>query len=237
MTEGNPDPVLIQVASQGTLSVLAIFGLIYRFLTEANEVDKASALHRRAIVIIDELDAHLHPSWQQRIAGLLRKNFPNVQFIISAHSPLLVAGCGIGEVSVMRKKDSRFEIETIEDRDFVGAKAEDIYNQVFGINDGEDEIFLEHSRLAAKNHDNRPKIAELRAKDQLTSEEELELRQLQNQQVFMRRALVVEEERAQEADKWASLETECSMLRNQVRNLQDELQKSITETTAQETRR
>ena len=47
-------------------------------------------LAAEAIVMIDELDLHLHPQWQQRIAGDLLKAFPNSQFIVSTHSPYIV---------------------------------------------------------------------------------------------------------------------------------------------------
>ncbi len=43
------------------------------------------------IVIIDEIDAHLHPKWQWRILGALREVFPKVQFIIATHSPIVIA--------------------------------------------------------------------------------------------------------------------------------------------------
>ena len=44
------------------------------------------------IVIIDELEQHLHPKWQQEILGVLQNRFPNLQFLISTHSPLLAMG-------------------------------------------------------------------------------------------------------------------------------------------------
>lgn len=47
-------------------------------------------LASEAIVMIDELDLHLHPQWQQRIAGDLLRAFPNAQFIVSTHSPYIV---------------------------------------------------------------------------------------------------------------------------------------------------
>jgi len=47
-------------------------------------------LDAEAIVMIDELDLHLHPRWQQRITGDLLRAFPNTQFIISTHSPYIV---------------------------------------------------------------------------------------------------------------------------------------------------
>ncbi len=94
-------PLLIQHASQGTLSVVTIFGLIHSFLQDvaaaagmSKRYDRTKVLHQEAIVVIDEVDAHLHPAWQQKIRRLLTDKFPNVQFIVSAHSPLIVAGCG-----------------------------------------------------------------------------------------------------------------------------------------------
>lgn len=222
LTEGNAEPVHIQAASQGTLSVLAVFGLVYRHLEHLASYDKstATAVHlRRTIVIIDELDAHLHPSWQQRIGALLRNEFPNVQFIISAHSPLLVAGAGRGETSVMRKVKSRFQIQSLTDRDFIGATAADIYDTVFGVTDGEDEVFVEHSKLAASKVDHGPRIARLLEKKSRTVDEEFELRQLQQQDAYMRRAQAIEQNRADEARRLVQLETECSMLRIEVREL------------------
>lgn len=43
------------------------------------------------IVLIDEVDLHLHPSWQQRIVPSLRRTFPNVQFILTTHSPQVLS--------------------------------------------------------------------------------------------------------------------------------------------------
>ena len=44
-------------------------------------------LESQAIVLIDEVDLHLHPSWQQRVLPDLIRTFPNAQFIVSTHSP------------------------------------------------------------------------------------------------------------------------------------------------------
>lgn len=45
------------------------------------------------IVIIDEMEQHLHPRWQLKIVQLLRTIFPQIQFIIATHSPLVISGC------------------------------------------------------------------------------------------------------------------------------------------------
>ena len=91
-------------------------------------------LNKPAIVIIDEIDAHLHPSWQQKTVHILRNTFPNIQFIITAHSPLVVSGCHANEVSVLRKdRDSgRFVIKQFE-RDFVNVKSSELYEVVFNV--------------------------------------------------------------------------------------------------------
>ena len=46
----------------------------------------------QAIVLLDEIEKHLHPSWQRQIVGLLAKEFPAVQFIASTHAPLTAIG-------------------------------------------------------------------------------------------------------------------------------------------------
>src|SRR5262249_16969245 len=65
LTEGNESkPLPLQKASQGTLSVLSMVGLTYRFLTVLHPtVRDADIVNQQAIVIIDEIDAHLHPAW------------------------------------------------------------------------------------------------------------------------------------------------------------------------------
>jgi tetratricopeptide (TPR) repeat protein len=182
-TEGLSRPLLIQQASQGTLSVLTMFAVIQRFLeaiaTAAGSNSPEDVLRQRAIVLIDEVDAHLHPVWQQKIRGLLTEVFPNVQFILTAHSPLVVAGCAPYEVSVMRRTGGRFVIEQLK-TDFVGASAEAIYREVFDVEDL-DEVFLRYSTEEARGgiEDVEKRIAALSEKEQreelsLSESEELD---------------------------------------------------------------
>ncbi|GJD97683.1 AAA family ATPase [Methylobacterium iners] len=61
-------------------------------------------LHQSAIVLMDEIDLHLHPKWQRSLRGHLERHFPNIQFIATTHSPItaqetLAAG---GKVAVVR---------------------------------------------------------------------------------------------------------------------------------------
>lgn len=53
------------------------------------------------VVLIDEIDAHLHPSWQKRIGHWFRNHFPNVQFIVTTHSPLVCQASEVGSVYIL----------------------------------------------------------------------------------------------------------------------------------------
>jgi hypothetical protein len=136
ITEAQPDPVPLQLVSQGTLSVVAIVVLIYNYLrviARANGI--SSPQQAPGLVIIDELDAHLHPAWQSSIVDLLRESFPNIQFVCAAHSPLVVAGSLENEVGVLRRGETgKFSMQNIAS-DFVGWKAEDILRRVFDVED------------------------------------------------------------------------------------------------------
>jgi predicted ATP-binding protein involved in virulence len=45
------------------------------------------------IILIDEIDLHLHPKWQWNVLNALEKTLPNVQFIIATHSPIVISSC------------------------------------------------------------------------------------------------------------------------------------------------
>ncbi|MCX6579294.1 MAG: AAA family ATPase [Candidatus Aminicenantes bacterium] len=180
ITEGNQAPLPLQQASQGTLSVLAIFGLIYEYLKAIfPDIPEKELLFQPAIVFIDELDAHLHPSWQQKIIRLLRENFPNIQFFVTAHSPLVVAGCKEGEVAVLRKGENGFRVE-VSEQDFIGTEAKELYERVFEIEES-DEPYLRYLAMAPFKGEMEEKIKELenkRKKKPLSKKEEDELSRL-----------------------------------------------------------
>ncbi len=55
----------------------------------ATDKDKHPIVDRPGVVIIDEIEAHLHPSWQRDIPEWLKRHFPRIQFLVSSHSPLI----------------------------------------------------------------------------------------------------------------------------------------------------
>ena len=76
--------------SQGEKSLMALVGDIARRLAMMNP-DLTNPLHGDGIVLIDEVDLHLHPTWQRGIAGRLTDTFPGCQFVLTTHSPLVIS--------------------------------------------------------------------------------------------------------------------------------------------------
>lgn len=226
ITEGNPKPLPLQMASQGTLSILSIFGLIYNYLESLYpDATSVELLEKPGIVFIDEIDAHLHPSWQQKIISLLRDKFPNVQFILTAHSPLVVAGCLDGEVSVLRKDGSGFVLEQFE-KDFIGVKVSQLYETIFEIEE-KDESYKKLS-IDALYRDNiaaRIEILENKEdKGEITEQESKELETLYNEEHYIRRFLRARKHR--EADENLAFDNEY--LRNELKKLRSEIKKNTS---------
>lgn len=92
--------------SDGFRSILNItIDLIYRMVGfyGENEVIKAfdnplKICSLSGVVLIDEIDAHLHPTWQTRIGQWFTQYFPNIQFIVTTHSPLVCRACEKGSI-------------------------------------------------------------------------------------------------------------------------------------------
>lgn len=72
--------------SDGEKCTLALLGDLARRLALANQ-NSANPLDGEGIVLIDEIELHMHPSWQRIVLPTLRATFPNIQFIITTHSP------------------------------------------------------------------------------------------------------------------------------------------------------
>lgn len=91
--------------SDGEKCLLAMVGDLARRLTLLNR-EVPDPLKGKGVVLIDELDLHLHPGWQRTVVANLEKTFPNCQFIITTHSPQI-----LGELpaeSVMLLKDGQY---------------------------------------------------------------------------------------------------------------------------------
>lgn len=88
----NGETLNILQLSQGEKSLMALVGDIARRLAMMNP-ELQNPLEGDGIVLIDEVDLHLHPTWQKKIITGLINTFPNCQFILTTHSPLVVSEC------------------------------------------------------------------------------------------------------------------------------------------------
>lgn len=94
--------------SEGYQSMAAWCGdLLYR-ITDAFP-DRHDPLATRGVLLVDELDLHLHPLWRRRLVEFLSAALPNFQFIATTHSALTAQQSGEGEVFVMRRKVEKSE--------------------------------------------------------------------------------------------------------------------------------
>jgi predicted ATP-binding protein involved in virulence len=64
-----------------------------------------------AIVLVDEIDLHMHPKWQRDIMQFLTDRFPNTQFIVTAHSPLVVQAAQDANIVLLRREGDRVVID------------------------------------------------------------------------------------------------------------------------------
>lgn len=76
--------------SQGEKSLMALIGDIARRLAVMNPAME-NPLTGDGIVLIDEVDMHLHPKWQRTLIAQLATTFPNCQFVLTTHSPLVIS--------------------------------------------------------------------------------------------------------------------------------------------------
>ena len=91
--------------SDGEKCLLALVGDLARRLSLLN-TDKDNPLHGEGVVLIDEIDLHLHPKWQRSVVASLERTFPNCQFIITTHSPQVVGE--LAPKAVLLLRDGKF---------------------------------------------------------------------------------------------------------------------------------
>src|SRR5207245_6221696 len=75
--------------------------------------DSPDPLAEPAVVLVDEIDLHLHPSWQRQLLGHLTRCFPNTQFVATAHSPLIVQAASSvnANLAVLRREGDHVVID------------------------------------------------------------------------------------------------------------------------------
>ncbi|MEG4302125.1 AAA family ATPase [Microcoleus sp. D3_18a_C4] len=85
------DELIVNQLSDGEKCLLALAGDLARRLAIANPNPDCNPLKGSGVVLIDEIELHLHPKWQRAIIPNLKKTFPKCQFIITTHSPQVIS--------------------------------------------------------------------------------------------------------------------------------------------------
>lgn len=171
--------------SDGYRAALALLADILRHLINAygvsgltgRDADGQLFVKRSGVVLIDEVDAHLHPAWQRQFGFWLKRHFPNIQFLVTTHSPIICQAADENGLFVLPEPGSDDEPHALSpaELDVVIASRPDtiLLTSAFG---------LENTR-SPKAVDGRAAYAKLMAKQRagasLTKEEQGRARQLQ----------------------------------------------------------
>jgi energy-coupling factor transporter ATP-binding protein EcfA2 len=86
-------------------------------LTEKNGEGK-TVIKRSGVVLIDEIDAHLHPGWQREIGFWLKRHFPNIQFLVTTHSPIICQAADQNGLFVLPDPGSESSPGPLSDEDY-----------------------------------------------------------------------------------------------------------------------
>jgi len=102
--EKQGEELTINQLSDGEKCLLAMVGDLARRLAIANP-GLPDALQGSGVVLIDEIELHLHPKWQREILPALTRTFPNCQFIVTTHSPQVISHVKPEGIYILEKTD------------------------------------------------------------------------------------------------------------------------------------
>ncbi|MYC28820.1 MAG: AAA family ATPase [Chloroflexi bacterium] len=136
--EGEDLPIYLGHLSSGTEGTLLwirwlALQLVYHYEFQEGWHEKP------AILLIDEIENHLHPTWQRRVIPALLEHFPGLQIFATTHSPFVVAGLKAGQVHVLKRDEKGVVTASTEQRDVVGWTMDEILRGMMGVDDPTDE--------------------------------------------------------------------------------------------------
>ncbi len=166
--------VPIEAVSQGTVSLLGWIGVLLQRMYEVYDRDDNPS-QRYALVLIDEIDAHLHPEWQQSLVPTLSELFPNVQFIATTHSPLVVGGMPVKQITrFSRDEEGRAVRVELGEEETVGRADQVLTSRLFGMETTRDK----------RTQEQIGRYQALLGKDSRSVKEEEQFRELQKDLQF-----------------------------------------------------
>lgn len=181
--DGNGTIISVNQMSDGYRSILSMtFELIRQLVrvygSEAvfKNIEKGKMfIDLPGVVLVDEIDAHLHPTWQTRIGHWFLKYFPKLQFIVTTHSPLVCRAAEKGSIWRLAAPGSNEESKEITGLDrerLIYGNVLDAYGtEVFGTN-------VTISEESVKKQEDLVKLSKKRMLDDISPEEEEKLQDL-----------------------------------------------------------
>ena len=185
-TGQNSEKLALDQLSGGYRAVLALVAdLAWRMAQGNPHLD--NPLSSEAIILIDEIELHLHPSWQQRILNDLMRTFPNAQFIVSTHSPQVLTTVRPEHIVELVREDGRIVAGAPAGWTY-GAESGDVLSVVMGVHERPDNDFRnaldQYKRLVSEGDGESPEALDLRKKlenlsphDPALARADLEIRQ------------------------------------------------------------
>ena len=129
----------------------------------------SSPLNAQGVVLLDEIETHLHPTWKIKIVSILRNIFPLLNFIVTTHDPLCLRGAKKGEVKVLSYSEDRdVKLESIDIPP--GLPLEDLLLGVWfqmdtTLDNETNELIRKHSSLVLANEEvDRKEISRIEGK-------------------------------------------------------------------------
>jgi hypothetical protein len=162
----NDGIVPIEAVSQGMASLLGWVGVLMQRLYMVYDQEEKPT-DKYAIVLIDEIDAHMHPEWQQKLVSSLSETFPHVQFVATTHSPLIVSGMNVQHITRLERDDDDRVVQVDVPADMTMGRADQVLTgPLFGLSttlDVETQARIgEYQRLLGKRDRTDDEEAEFR---------------------------------------------------------------------------
>ncbi len=123
------ETLTVNQLSDGEKCLMAMVGDIARRLSIANP-GRNNPLEGEAVILIDEIELHLHPTWQHHILPCLLELFPNAQFIVSTHSPHVITHVPKGNLFLLDRHKANLAIRPVC---AYGKAADQILKDVMGM--------------------------------------------------------------------------------------------------------
>jgi len=130
LVDKNGEALSLNQLSDGEKNMIAMVGDIVRRLAMANP-KLPNPLEGNGIVLIDEIDLHLHPAWQRVIVPKLTEVFPNCQFIITTHSPQILSHVRAEDVFLLIQKNDNMDV--IKPTESYGKSSDRLLEDILGV--------------------------------------------------------------------------------------------------------